>query len=330
VLGGREAVLAPVDRFDQVPAIAAQPTAAGSEREASMTGDRLLPDDVRALIGDSVGATAPHVDLVFSADSSRCTTLRRQHVTYPFHVGRTWAVPGDPDGMTTLYVQSCSGGLFQHDDLAWNIVAREGAKAHVTTAAATVVHRMDNGHARQAVTLEADRGTLLEYFPDSLILFRGARLFSELTLRVHPQAVVMARDAIVPHDPTGGDGVFDWIASDLRVETPDGSLLARDRYRLEGSVLAGRVPGVTGPFKCQGAFIVVQQQIPQRTLLDALRAAIPADQGLYAGASSLPAECGVWLRVLAADSVLLRDALERAWYSARRLITGTQPRPRRK
>ena len=295
-----------------------------------MTGDRLLADDVRALIGDSGGSIAPHVDLAFSADASGRTTLRRQHVTYPFHVGRSWQVPGDPEGMTTLYVQSCSGGLFQHDDLAWHIVAREGAKAHVTTAAATIVHRMDSGHARQSVVLEADRGTLLEYLPDSLILFRGARLFSELTLRVHPQAVVMARDAIVPHDPTGGEGTFDWIASDLRVEAPDGSLLARDRYRLEGSVLSRCAPGVTGPYKCQGAFIVVQRQIAQRALLDALRAAIPAGEGLYAGASSLPAECGVWLRVLAADSVLLRDVLERAWYSARRLIIGGQPRPRRK
>jgi urease accessory protein len=232
--------------------------------------------------------------------------------------------------MVTLYVQSCSGGVFQHDDLAWRIVARDGAKAHVTTAAATIVHRMDSGHACQTVTLEAQPGSLLEYLPDSLILFRGARLVNELTLRVHAQAVVMAWDAMVPHDPTGGGGTFDWIASDLRVQAPDGSMLARDRYRLEGGVLARRTPGVTGPFKCQGAFIVVQRQVPQRALLEALRGALPQGEGLYAGASSLPADCGVWVRVLAGDAALLRDALQRAWYSARRLITGADPGPRRK
>lgn len=295
-----------------------------------MSGDRLLSDDVRALIGASAGAVAPQLDLAFLADASGRTTLRCQHVTYPFHVGRSWPVPGDPAGMATLYVQSCSGGVFQNDDLAWRIVARAGAKAHVTTAAATIVHRMDSGHARQAVTLEAENASLLEYLPDSLILFRGARLFNELTLRVHPQAVVMAWDAIVPHDPSGNGGTFDWIASDLRVQTPDGTTLARDRYRLEGGVLSRRTPGVTGLFEYQGAFVVVQQQVPPRALVDALRSAVPSGAGLYAGVSSLPGDCGAWVRVLASDTALLRDALERAWYSARKLITGAEPRPRRK
>ena len=48
----------------------------------------------------------------------------------------------------------------------------------------------------------------------------------------------MARDAIVPHDPSGSGGAFDWIASDLRVQAPDGVTLARYCYRLEGGVLS--------------------------------------------------------------------------------------------
>jgi len=295
-----------------------------------MSGDRLLGDDVCTLVDSRTEAVQPQVDLAFLTDAGGRTTLRRQRVTYPFHVGRTWPVPGDPEGMVTLYVQSCSGGVFQHDDLAWHIVARAGARAHVTSAAATIVHRMDSGHARQTVMLEAEQGSLLEYLPDSLILFRGARLTNEVTLRVHAQAVVMAWDAIVPHDPTGGGGTFDWLASDLRIQAADGSMLARDRYRLEGGVQARRMPGVTGAFNCQGAFVVVQQQVPQRALLEALRAALPETEALYAGASSLPGACGVWVRVLAGDAALLRDALERAWYSARTLITGAPPGPRRK
>ncbi len=110
-----------------------------------MSGDRLSSDDVRSLIGGSAGIVAPQLDLAFLADAGGRTTLRRGHVTYPFHVGRSWPVPGDPEGMITLYVQSCSGGVFEHDDLTWRIVAREGAKAHITTAAATIVHRWTAG-----------------------------------------------------------------------------------------------------------------------------------------------------------------------------------------
>lgn len=275
-------------------------------------------------------AGGTQLDLVFATSAEGRTVLRRQHVTYPFHVGRSWTVAGDPDGMLTLYVQSCSGGVFQHDDLGLRIAVGPGAQAHVTTAAATIVHRMDSGHARQSVALEAQAGSLLEYLPDSLILFRGARLRNELTLRAHPQAVVMAWDAFVPHDPAGTGGAFDWIASDMCVQDAAGRVLARDRYRLDGMLLARRSPGVTGPFQCQGAFMVVQRQVPQATLVETLRAALPATPGLYAGASGLPADCGAWVRVLAADALLLRDALQRAWYSARRLITGAQPQPRRK
>jgi urease accessory protein len=299
--------------------------AAGALRERS-AGLKVVP-----LHAPATGSNSrPQLDLAFAAGPDGCTVLRRQHVTYPFHVGRSWTVAGDPDGMLTLYVQSCSGGVFQHDDLALRIAAGPGAQVHVTTAAATIVHRMDSAQARQAVTLEAQPGSLLEYLPDSLILFRGARLRNELTLRAHPQAVVMAWDAIVPHDPDGNGGAFDWIASDLCVQDPAGRVLARDRYLLDGTLLARGIPGVTGPFRCQGAFMVVQRQVPQAALVATLRAALPAARGLYAGASSLPSDCGAWVRVLAADALLLRDALQRAWYSARRLITGTQPRPRRK
>ena len=97
----------------------------------------------------------------------------------------------------------------------------------------------------QCVTLEAQPGSLLEYLPDSLILFRGARLRNELRLIAHPQAVAMTWDAIVPHDPDGSAGAFDWIASDLCVQDPAGRVLARDRYWLDGALLARRNPAGT-------------------------------------------------------------------------------------
>ncbi len=298
---------------------------------AGVVRERNASPRVVPLRAPAIGSiSGPQLELSFSATADGRTVLRRQHVTYPFHVGRGWTVAGDPEGMLTLYVQSCSGGVFQHDDLGLRITVGAGAQAHITTAAATIVHRMDSGHARQSVTLEAQPGSLLEYLPDSMILFRGARLRSEVTLRADPQAVVMAWDAIVPHDPDGAGGAFDWIASDLCVQDPAGRVLARDRYRLDGTLLARSFPGVTGPFGCQGAFMVVQRQVPQAALVEALRAALPATPGVYAGASSLPGDCGAWVRVLAADALRLRDALQCAWYSARRLITGTQPRPRRK
>lgn len=294
-----------------------------------MTGDRLLVEQVEALTA-AEASRAAQVDLAFEVDGSGRTWLRRQRAAYPFHVGRAWHVAGDPEGMLTLYVQSCSGGVFQQDVLGLRLAARAGARVHVTTAASTVVHTMDRGDALQTLEIDAQSGALVEYLPDPLILFPRARLRNVVRVRADPDAQVMLWDAMLAHDPAGRGRPFDWLHSDLTVVDPHGAVLARDRYRLEGKVFRAQQPGVMHGHACQGAFVVVQRAVPQQQMVDALRAALPASEAVYAGATRLPADCGAWVRVLARDAVGLREALQRAWYAARRTLTGSEPAARRK
>jgi urease accessory protein len=294
-----------------------------------LTGDRLCAAQVESLTAADA-RRAPQVDLAFEVDAGGRTCLRRQRAAYPFHVGRSWQVPGDPDGMLTLYVQSCSGGVFQQDVLGWRLAAKQGARAHVTGSASTIVHSMDRGDAVQAVEIEAQAGSLLEYLPDPLILFPGARMRNLVRVRAHPDASVMLWDAVISHDPGGKGRCFDWLLSDLSVSDGEGIVLARDRYRLEGEVFQRSQPGVMHGYACQGSFLVVQRSVPQQRMVDAVRAALPPDQGIYAGATRLPADCGAWVRVLARDAVGLREALKCAWYAARKTLTGNEPAQRRK
>jgi urease accessory protein len=232
--------------------------------------------------------------------------------------------------MPTLYIQSCSGGIFEHDQLAWRIVAGQRSQAHITSSASTIVHAMESGEARQEVLIEAQAGSYLEYLPDPLILFRGARLHSRLRIRLHHDATVLACDSLVPHDPRGEGRTFDWIAAELRVEDPKRKLLARDRYRLYGDMLSRNVPGITGSWKCQGGFVVLSRRVPTTQMIESLRTAMPHDRDVYSGVTKLPGECGAWVRVLAQDASALREALRRAWYSARKSLLGAEPTPRRK
>ena len=297
-----------------------------------MSGDRLLVADVTALADRShAGRTqSPQLDLGLTADSRGHTYVSRQRVAYPFHLGRSLFAPDDPPGMPTLYIQSCSGGIFEHDRLAWRIVAGEGAKAHLTSAASTIVHSMPVGQAVHEVVIEARAGSLIEYLPDPVILFRAARLTTRLVLRVHPQATVIASDCLVPHDPFGTGAQFDWLHAELTVEDLDGALIARDRYRLTGASLSAATPGVTGAFACQGGCVVLAPGSQLPALIAALRAALPAGDEVYAGVSRLPQERGAWVRVLARDAAALREALRRAWYAARSVLVGAEPSPRRK
>jgi urease accessory protein len=267
-------------------------------------------------------------DLAFARDAGGTTYMRRQHVGFPFHVGRSLKMAGDPSGMATVYLQSCSGGIFEGDDLRLRIAAGEGAAAHVATAAATIVHGMEQA-ASQQVEIRAQAGSFLEYLPDPAILFPRAKLANGVRVSAHPQATVIFADAILLHDPKGGDGRFDWLQSETVIEDPAGMLLARDRFRISGSGLARGLAGITGNWKAQGSLFVVTGARPPDGLVDAMRTAL-AISGVYAGAALLPNQSGAWSRILATDAAALKAALFCAWAAVRQALTGTAPTPRRK
>ena len=268
-------------------------------------------------------------ELEFVCDANGATYVHRQRVGYPFHVGRSLKMPGDPPGMPTLYLQSCSGGLFEGDDLRLRITAGEGAAAHVATAASTVVHSIESRAASQQVELHAHPGSFLEYLPDPVILFPRAKLASDVRVRMHPGATVILGDALLLHDPKGGDDQFDWLQSDTLIEDEAGKPLARDCFRIEGLQLARGLAGITGNWKAQGSLFVVTSARPPAELVAAMRAA-PAPAGVYAGVTILPNQSGAWTRILATDAAALKAALFSAWAAVRQILTGAAPMPRRK
>lgn len=268
-------------------------------------------------------------ELAFACDANGETYVHRQRVGYPFHVGRSLKMPGDPVGMPTVYLQSCSGGIFEGDDLRLRIAAGEGASAHVATAASTVVHSMEVRAASQQVELHAQAGSFLEYLPDPVILFPRAKLTSGVRVSVHPGATVILGDSVLLHDPKGGDDRFDWLQSETVIEDAAGKLLARDRFRIEGVQLARGLAGIIGSWKAQGSLFVVTSAKPPAELVAAMRAALTS-AGVYAGATILPNQSGAWTRILATDAAALKAALFSAWAAVRRTLTGAAPMPRRK
>ena len=291
-----------------------------------------MPDGVTGIAAPSVeGAMAPAcAEITFARDPAGRTYVRRQHVSYPYHVCRALTFAGDPPGMATLYLQSCAGGIYRDDRLREHIVAEEGAAAHVTTQASTIVHSMDRGSARQDVLIEAAAGSLVEVVPDPFILFPQSRFASDVRIRAHETATVIVSDSFICHDPAGGAAMFDLFHGGLRVEDLQGRLLMLDRVRVGGALVAGRRPGITGGFATQGSLFVIQRQGAASALVDVLRNTAADMPHVYAGASELPSGCGAWLRVLAADGSALRAAMSTAWQAVRQTLTGQTPALRRK
>ncbi|MBL8534703.1 MAG: urease accessory protein UreD [Betaproteobacteria bacterium] len=288
-----------------------------------MTGDRLLVETA------AVAAAERQVEIAFAGAAGTRTYLRRQRVAYPFHVGRALYLPGDPAEFCTVYLQSCSGGLFQKDRLGIALTVASGARAHVTTAASTVVHSMPDGHAEQHVLIRADRDALVEYLPDPLILFPDSRLRNTLTVRAHRESTVMVCDAFLSHDPEAKRRPFGWLRTETRIADEGGRLLAVDRFAIEGRQLLEPREGIHGPHTIQASLMVIHRADPAAAL-EALRSALPADGPVYAGASLLPGDAGAWVRLLSADAVALRQTLKDAWSAARERFTGAKPGTRRK
>jgi urease accessory protein len=277
------------------------------------------------------GGAAGKLELSFDCDPDGRTFLGRQYTTYPFHICRPHRFPHDPAGMTTLYVQSSSGGIYEQDRLETSLRAGENAQVHLTTQASTIVHGMREAHAEQDVTIDAACGSLVEYLPDPLILFPRSRIKARLKVRAARTARVLLCDSFIHHDPAGEARPFDWLDNEAVIENAERMALVRDSFRIHGDELAANLPGINGPYTAQGTFLIYAPLADHERLLTELRGELDANQNGYAGASLLPHDCGVWVRCLAKDAHSLRSALNSAWVCARKiLVGGDRPLVRRK
>jgi urease accessory protein len=269
------------------------------------------------------------LELSFAVGADGETQLTHQFAGYPFHLCRPFRLDGDPAGMLTLYLQSCSGGIYEGDRLSTFVQIGEGAAAHVTTQAATIAYGMRELGAQHYTLLEASVGSLFEYIPDPIILFPGARLDARLYVRAEPGSRVVAGEAFLLHDPLARARPFAALASLLQVEElRTGPMLFRDRIDITGEDWLARNPGVTGTAAGMATMIMLGSHMD--AILEPLRARLEAVWGIWAGASLLPDGVGAVCRILAQDSRGLRAGISAAWHAARMHWTGIEPVHRRK
>ena len=288
---------------------------------------------VRAAQEGGNRVTSGAVELVFARPRGERTIIQRQFANYPFHICRGFNFDGDPQGMSTVYLQSLAGGIYEHDRLSLGFEVSRGAAAHVTTQASTIVHSMTEGCARQEARIGLEPGSFFEYLPDPMILFPGARLASHLRIRSAPGTSAIICDSFLLHDPHGKAGVFDQLISEIRIEDARGNVLALDRFGISGLEYADLAFPIAGPSPAHGTFMVLNRDLaPERLtqiLGDALHGASMAG-AVSAGASELPNGCGVWARLLCEDGAALCRTMEDAWMAARQALHGSLPARRRK
>jgi urease accessory protein UreH len=110
----------------------------------------------------------------------------------------------------------------------------------------------------------------------------------------------------------------------------DGTLIARDRMKIEGNTWHASQPGAFGEWKCQGIFLVLTNIVPTNTLCREFRDAISPMNDLYAGVTTLSQARGICARFLSLEATALKAAMTATWKATRRLLCGSEPPVRRK
>ncbi|MFH8221178.1 urease accessory protein UreD [Streptomyces sp. NPDC018057] len=251
------------------------------------------------------------------------TELVDRYQKSPLQIMRPLYVdPLRPD-MPVTYLMSTGGGIVQADRNRIDIDCGPGTAVHLTTQAATKLHRTEFDHATQVVRLTAGAESYVEYLPDPLIPYRDARFYQQTLVTADPTATVLLGETVTAGRLARGERhAYRLLFSDLEITRPDGEPLVVDTVRLDpgeaGSVTG---PAVFGGHDLMATLHVLTPLAPAAevadTLHEALRGAGPAF-----GVSVLPEDCGAWARIMGSDPPAVARALRGAWDAVRRLLIG--------
>ena len=269
----------------------------------------------------------PQLDLVFARRQDR-TVLDRRLFRWPFVLTRTFALDRAPAHLLTVILQTSSGAVHGEDRLLQRFDVRGGAAAHVTTQAASSVHRADPGlTAQETVSIRVADGGYLEYLPEPRILFPDAALEHRTAIDCAVGGVALISDAFTFHDPEALGRCFRRFASTTTLVCGSDDPVLVDRLDLHG-----RGRGRTAQFTAFGSVMLVA---PGRTegievFADDLSATLATIRDLYAAASLLPGEAiGLGVRLAGRDLRAVRAGLHAVWMGTRRRLYGTATPPRR-
>ncbi|MEX1018368.1 MAG: urease accessory protein UreD [Litorilinea sp.] len=161
------------------------------------------------------------------------TRLQLRTQEPPQRVVRAFTAPHT--GAALVHLHNLSGGVLGGDQLQLDIAVGAHAEAQVTTTGATRVYRHRPGYAdaRQTTTLQVAAGGLLEYLPDALIPFAGARYQQHTRIELAPDAGLFYWETVTPGRVAAGE-VFAYarVGVDLEIATAGVPILV-EAYALE-------------------------------------------------------------------------------------------------
>jgi urease accessory protein len=226
-------------------------------------------------------------------------------------------------GLPCVYVITTSGCVLQGDRLGISIDLGAEAMAHVTTQAATKIHRMDAGCAAQSQRIDLAENAYLELLPGPVIPHRHSRFVTRTEAVVADSATLLSAELLQPGRKHHGRGElfeYDLYSSALTVSRPDGTALFSERFVVEPWRQPVRQAGVMGTFDIVANLILVTPPCHSATIFEQVASGADADAGCMAGASHLPNDAGIVYKVLGMETEPVRAKVRAFWDLVRREV----------
>lgn len=249
------------------------------------------------------------------------TILADSHQEPPLKVVRAFTLD---DGSALAHLHNVSGGLLGGDRLALSVRVGPGASVQLTTTGATRVYR-PREEARTVTQLNeitVGENALLEYVPDAIIPFAGARYSQRTTIRLASGAGLFWWEILAPGREAQGE-IFEYERVEMKTDLVAlGRPIAAERVCLEPRRRNISDLARLGPYRYWVTFYVCRVGLNAQAWLAAeqrlrdVAAGLTRSGEILFGVSALVAH-GLVIRCLARRGRGVLDALHPLWNAAK-------------
>lgn len=261
------------------------------------------------------------LEMGFEVDSSGRSILRHLHRKVPMIVQQALYFDEQLPHLPCVYILSSGGPHLEGDRYRVEVGLGDGAMAHISTGAATIIAPMEEGGAELHQRITLGEGAYLEWLPKPLIPAANSHYTSQTELLVAPSATLFYSEVVACGRLHSGER-FDYQELDIGevVLRPKGKVLARSRLLLCPHNLSPEGWSFLGGFSHFGSIMVVTTPEATAALSPTLQPRIEGD--LRVSVARLKENGGFAIRLLGNSSERLHKEIRAICSEVRKCIKG--------
>jgi urease accessory protein len=286
----------------------------------------LAYDSVLSQLGVGKAGKVGALVLKMEHDPGRQKTVaKEQYSKVPLYTQRVLYLEESLPSMAYMYIMSPSGGILQGDRYRMDISLKNDAFFHLTTQGATRLYRMDKNYATQLVNITVGEGCYFEYIPDQIIPYRNSRFYQNVTLNTHDNSTMVYSEILVPGRVGSGESFeYDICYLKTSAKNQNGDLRFIDIALLEPKKRSIKNFGVLEGFDVVGTVYILTEKKYIRELSDQTNSMIESIPKIYGGATILPNNSGVMVRLLGPFASDVRNVIYEIVRISRRVILNAE------